>query len=219
MKKVLLLGSGELGKEFVIAAKRAGAYVVACDRYDNAPAMQVADECEVFSMLDGEALDALSCGLALAAARAGYLHDALGDLMQQLRLYRIGGLIINLAPVAAAGDKPRLAKLPQVVRHRRARHIHQRRNIRHALLAVAQQPEDPHAAAVGEELEDIGHGLKAADRLHRSLQPEHRAAAVVVGQMILAHRVFRLSFSRAVRSFYPVWKFVSPERKRRALAP
>lgn len=59
MKKILLLGSGELGKEFVIAAKRAGQYVVACDRYAHAPAMQVADECEVFSMLDGEVLDAV----------------------------------------------------------------------------------------------------------------------------------------------------------------
>jgi len=59
MKKILLLGSGELGKEFVIAAKRAGQYVVACDRYDNAPAMQVADEREVFSMLDGDALEAV----------------------------------------------------------------------------------------------------------------------------------------------------------------
>ena len=58
MKKILLLGSGELGKEFVIAAKRAGAYVVACDRYNDAPAMQVADEREVFSMLDGDALAA-----------------------------------------------------------------------------------------------------------------------------------------------------------------
>lgn len=57
MKKILLLGSGELGKEFVIAAKRAGQYVVACDRYAGAPAMQVADECEVFSMLDGDKLD------------------------------------------------------------------------------------------------------------------------------------------------------------------
>ncbi len=57
-KKILLLGSGELGKEFVIAAKRKGQYVVACDSYANAPAMQVADECEVFSMLDGDALDA-----------------------------------------------------------------------------------------------------------------------------------------------------------------
>ena len=59
MKKILLLGSGELGKEFVIAAKRVGQYVIACDRYDNAPAMQVADEREVFSMLDGDALEAV----------------------------------------------------------------------------------------------------------------------------------------------------------------
>ena len=59
MKKILLLGSGELGKEFTIAAKRAGQYVIACDKYDNAPAMQVADEREVFSMLDGDALTAV----------------------------------------------------------------------------------------------------------------------------------------------------------------
>jgi len=58
MRKIMLLGSGELGKEFVIAAKRAGVYVIACDRYDNAPAMQVADEREIFSMLDGDALEA-----------------------------------------------------------------------------------------------------------------------------------------------------------------
>ncbi|QZD96375.1 formate-dependent phosphoribosylglycinamide formyltransferase [Qipengyuania gelatinilytica] len=56
--KILLLGSGELGREFVISAKRLGAYVVACDAYDDAPAMQVADEREVFSMLDGEKLRA-----------------------------------------------------------------------------------------------------------------------------------------------------------------
>lgn len=59
MKKIMLLGAGELGKEFTIAAKRAGLYVIACDRYDNAPAMQVADEREVFSMLDGDALEAV----------------------------------------------------------------------------------------------------------------------------------------------------------------
>ena len=55
-KKILLLGSGELGREFVISAKRLGAYVVACDSYAGAPAMQVADESAVFSMLDGGAL-------------------------------------------------------------------------------------------------------------------------------------------------------------------
>ena len=57
MKKILLLGSGELGKEFTIAAKRAGQYVIACDHYDGAPAMQVADEHEVIDMLDGNALE------------------------------------------------------------------------------------------------------------------------------------------------------------------
>lgn len=57
MKKILLLGSGELGKEFVIAAQRLGQHIIACDSYAGAPAMQVADECEVFSMLDGDALE------------------------------------------------------------------------------------------------------------------------------------------------------------------
>ncbi|MGP1284208.1 MAG: formate-dependent phosphoribosylglycinamide formyltransferase [Parasphingopyxis sp.] len=56
--KILLLGSGELGKEFVISCQRLGCHVIACDSYDNAPAMQVADERAVFSMLDGEALGA-----------------------------------------------------------------------------------------------------------------------------------------------------------------
>ena len=54
--KILLLGSGELGREFVVSAKRLGAYVIACDAYDDAPAMQFADAREVFSMLDGAAL-------------------------------------------------------------------------------------------------------------------------------------------------------------------
>ncbi len=56
--KILLLGSGELGREFVISAKRLGCEVIACDAYEGAPAMQVADCFEVFSMLDGERLRA-----------------------------------------------------------------------------------------------------------------------------------------------------------------
>src|SRR3954464_3375203 len=55
---LMLLGSGELGREFAIAAKRLGCRIVACDRYANAPAMQVADAFEVFPMLDGAALRA-----------------------------------------------------------------------------------------------------------------------------------------------------------------
>lgn len=55
--KILLLGSGELGKEVVIALQRLGQYVIAVDSYHNAPAMQVAHDFEVINMLDGDALD------------------------------------------------------------------------------------------------------------------------------------------------------------------
>ena len=55
--KILLLGSGELGKEVVIAFQRLGQYVIAVDNYKDAPAMQVAHEFEVINMLDGEELD------------------------------------------------------------------------------------------------------------------------------------------------------------------
>jgi len=54
--RALLCGAGELGKEVVIELKRLGIEVIACDRYANAPAMQVADRCHVFSMLDGDRL-------------------------------------------------------------------------------------------------------------------------------------------------------------------
>jgi len=59
MSKILLLGSGELGKEFAIAAQRIGQTVIAVDSYENAPAMQVSDAFEVINMLDGAALDAV----------------------------------------------------------------------------------------------------------------------------------------------------------------
>jgi phosphoribosylglycinamide formyltransferase 2 len=56
-QKIMLLGAGELGKEFVIAAQRLGNYVIAIDSYPNAPAMQVADTSEVISMLNGDDLE------------------------------------------------------------------------------------------------------------------------------------------------------------------
>ena len=56
-KKILLLGSGELGKEFTIAAQRIGQTIIAVDSYENAPAMQVAHGFEVINMLDGAELD------------------------------------------------------------------------------------------------------------------------------------------------------------------
>ncbi len=57
IQKIMLLGSGELGKELVIALKRLGREVVAVDRYPGAPAMQVADHFEVINMLDGAELE------------------------------------------------------------------------------------------------------------------------------------------------------------------
>lgn len=58
-KKILLLGSGELGKELVIALKRLGQTVIAVDSYPHAPAMQVADESEIIDMLNGDQLDSI----------------------------------------------------------------------------------------------------------------------------------------------------------------
>jgi formate-dependent phosphoribosylglycinamide formyltransferase (EC 6.3.4.-) len=57
--KILLCGSGELGKEVAIEAQRLGLEVIALDRYENAPAMQVADRSYTLSMLDGDALRAI----------------------------------------------------------------------------------------------------------------------------------------------------------------
>ena len=57
MKNILLLGSGELGKELAISLKRIGCSVIACDAYENAPAMQVSNKNEVFNMLDEERLN------------------------------------------------------------------------------------------------------------------------------------------------------------------
>ncbi len=57
--KILLLGSGELGKELVISLQRLGCHVIACDSYEGAPAMQVADEAIIFDMLDADRLGAV----------------------------------------------------------------------------------------------------------------------------------------------------------------
>ena len=82
---IMLLGSGELGREFTIAAKRLGCRVIACDRYKNAPAMQLADAYEVFPMLDGAALRAAVEKL-LAVARAEQAAGA-ASVAEQLALH------------------------------------------------------------------------------------------------------------------------------------
>ncbi len=95
-KKILLLGSGELGKEFVIAAQRKGQYVVACDSYAGAPAMQVAHESEVFDMLSGE---------ALMAAVERHKPDVIIAEIEAIRtekLYEIEAQGIRVVPSAKA---------------------------------------------------------------------------------------------------------------------
>lgn len=95
-KKILLLGSGELGKEFVIAMKRLGQTVIACDKYAGAPAMQVADGYEVFDMLDGD---------ALAAAVERHRPDLVVPEIEAIRterLYDIEQQGITVVPSARA---------------------------------------------------------------------------------------------------------------------
>ncbi|MFI3265463.1 MAG: formate-dependent phosphoribosylglycinamide formyltransferase [Rikenellaceae bacterium] len=95
-KKILLLGSGELGKEFVIAAQRKGQYIIACDSYAGAPAMQVAHESEVFDMLDGE---------ALMATVKRHKPDVIISEIEAIRtekLYECEAMGINVVPSAKA---------------------------------------------------------------------------------------------------------------------
>ena len=94
--RIMLLGSGELGREFVISAKRLGAWVVACDAYDDAPAMQLADAREVFPMLDGEALRA-----AVEKHRPEYVVPEIEAIRTEM-LVQLEAEGINVVPSARA---------------------------------------------------------------------------------------------------------------------
>ena len=94
--RIMLLGSGELGREFVISAKRLGAWVVACDAYDDAPAMQLADAREVFSMLDGEALRA-----AVEKHRPDYVVPEIEAIRTEM-LVALEAEGVNVVPSARA---------------------------------------------------------------------------------------------------------------------
>lgn len=93
-----MLGSGELGKEVVIALKRLGCTVIACDAYEGAPAMQVADDFEIFSMLDGEALE---------AAVKKHRPDIIVPEVESIRtdkLYEFEGEGVQVTPSAKAAN-------------------------------------------------------------------------------------------------------------------
>jgi len=98
MKKILLLGSGELGKEFVIACQRLGQYIIAVDSYPNAPAMQVAHESEVISMLDGEELDRI-----VAKHQPDFIVPEI-EAIRTERFYDYEKQGINVVPSAKAAN-------------------------------------------------------------------------------------------------------------------
>jgi phosphoribosylglycinamide formyltransferase 2 len=97
---LMLLGAGELGREFAIAAKRLGCRMIACDRYANAPAMQVADGCEVFPMLDG------------AALRAAVEKHKPDVVVPELEMIDTATRRISSAKVGASRPRPRRSSLP-----------------------------------------------------------------------------------------------------------
>lgn len=96
--KILLLGSGELGKEFVIAAQRIGQTVIAVDSYENAPAMQVAHGFEVINMLDGNALDAV-----VAKHQPDYIVPEI-EAIRTERFYHYEKQGITVVPSAKAAN-------------------------------------------------------------------------------------------------------------------
>lgn len=97
-KKALLLGSGELGKEFTIAMARLGQTVIAVDSYDNAPAMQVSQGREVIDMLDGEALDRI-----VAKHRPDLIVPEI-EAIRTERLYDYEAQGIQVVPSARAAN-------------------------------------------------------------------------------------------------------------------
>jgi len=97
-KKILLLGSGELGKELVIALKRLGQTVIAVDSYAGAPAMQVADGFEVIDMLNGEQLD-----LAVAKYQPDLVVPEI-EAIRTERFYEYEKRNIQVVPSAKAAN-------------------------------------------------------------------------------------------------------------------
>ena len=113
-KKILLLGSGELGKEFTIAAQRLGQTVVACDSYAGAPAMQVADAAEVFDMLDGD---------ALAAAVEKHRPDVIVPEIEPIRTERLYDSDTSGNQVVLSARAVKLTMNPKAIRDLAAREL------------------------------------------------------------------------------------------------
>ena len=131
----MLLGSGELGKEFVIAAKRLGLYVVAVDSYDNAPAQQVADEREVLNMLSGNELD-----IAVAKHKPCIIVPEI-EAIRTERFYDYEKQGIQIVPSAKAANFTMNRK---AIRDFASKEL----GLKTAKYRYADSPEDFHAAVI-----------------------------------------------------------------------
>ena len=105
-RKVLLCGSGELGKEVVIELQRYGVEVIACDAYPNAPAMQVADRAHVFSMLDGTHSEG-QIAVAVAEEFEIGLDQAKADVSLFLGELRRNAMLVDEAQAGAITEETR----------------------------------------------------------------------------------------------------------------
>ena len=136
-KKIMLLGSGELGKEVAIAAKRLGCYVIACDRYNDAPAMQIADQFEVLNMNNDNELKEviLKCNPDIVIPEIEALAvDVLSEIEQKIIV------IPNARATAITMNRDKIRDLAS-----------KELNIRTAKFSYAmnQSELDSHAAAIG----------------------------------------------------------------------
>ena len=139
---------------------------------------------------------------------AGDLHRPLDDLMQQARHLRVRRPVVDLLADAAADDKAAVLQLAQMVGGGGAAHAHHGRQVHHAFLTVAQQPEDPHPAGVGQQAAQSCHRLKALRLLHAMLQAgQLLVVSVPVRQFHMIHSA-HAPFQKS-----PVRQFFSPERQ------
>jgi phosphoribosylglycinamide formyltransferase 2 len=129
MRKIMLLGSGELGKEFTIAAKRLGQYVIAVDSYPDAPAQQVADTMEVINMLDGSELDRI-----VAKHKPDLIVPEI-EAIRTERFYEYEQQGIQVVPSARAANFTMNRK---AIRDLASREL----GLRTAVYAYASTPED-----------------------------------------------------------------------------
>ena len=129
-------------------------------------------------------------------------------MVEHLCLYRVSSLIIDLFTLPAADDQSGHFQLLEMMGDCRTAHFHKGRDIDDTFFAVAEQPEDPHPAGVGQQAAQSCHRLKALRLLHAMLQPgQLLVVSVPVRQLHMIHSA-HAPFQKS-----PVRQFFSPERQ------